>query len=200
MIALLLLGCVDPGAGHLAGTTITEAWIDDASWGSFSSMLGVISGGGRLRARTVDGEIVGQDVSWSGLVAGLGVTVAGGLNGRVNLTLPESAVPGECLFGDYEGSLEAFAMGAGYHEIRLRNADRVEMDDGGVAIFAAVGVFFLSVNLHVNEHVKAEYLPKYSDDDGDSGWDSGGDTAAETGDNWGGDSDADSGHDSADAE
>lgn len=173
MIALLFLGCVGQGAGHLAGTTITEAWIDDFTWGSFALIAGPIGGGGRLRARTVAGDVIGQDVRWDGVAVGLGELITSGGTGRVDLTLPEVEVPGECLLGDYAGSLETFAVGAGYHELRLRNEDGVEIDDGGLAIFMAVGVFYVSMELRADVHQKDAYLPR--DTDGDSGWDSGDD-------------------------
>lgn len=190
MIALLLLACTDPGAGHLAGTTVTEAWIDDFSWGSFTLVAGPIGGGGRLRARTVEGEVIGQHVQWDGVAVGIGEIIGGGGMGRVNLTLPASTVPGECLLGDFEGSLETLAVGAGYSELRLRNVDGVEIDDGGVAIFMAIGVFFVSVELRVATH------EKWDDDidTAESGWDSGADSAADSG---GDDSAADSAADSA---
>lgn len=175
MIALVLLGCVDSGAGHLAGTTVTEAWIDDFSWGSFTLVAGPVGGGGRLRARTVDGEVIGQHVQWDGVAVGIGEIIGGGGMGRVNLTLPEAAVPGECLLGDFEGSLETLAVGAGYTELRLRNADGVELDDGGVAIFMAVGVFYVSVELRAALHDKWDDDSEAADTGGDTAWDSGDD-------------------------
>ncbi len=180
MIALLLFGCIDGTAGKLAGTTVTEAWVDDVSWAFFTLVAGPIGGGGRLRARTVDGEVIGQDVQWDGVAVGLGEIVGGGVNGRVNLTLPAPEVPGECLFGDYAGSLETFAAGAGYQELRLRNDDGVEMDDGGVALFVAVGVFSVTVEMRAQLHEKDEYQPR--DTDGANTGDSGGDTGWDSGD------------------
>ena len=148
MTGLLLLGCTgDIDAGKLAGTTVTEAWIDDFAWLSFTFMGGGLHGGGTLRAVTTEGQTVRQPVSFGGGVGGLAIFMEGGTSGRVDYTLPETQVPGEWLFGAFDGSLESIAVVGGYQSMHLRSENLVQLDSEGFALFIGIGVAAVGIEL-----------------------------------------------------
>lgn len=199
----LALGCTQEiDAGKLANITITDAWIDEFGWGSFAVLGGAIFGSGTLRAHTPDGSVVRQEVGFSGAVGGLGLFMMGGSSGRVDYALPELEMPGEALFGHFDGSLEAFVVAGGYQSLHLRSEEGVELDSEGFGALMGVGVAAVGVDIRAIERpaqVPSDTgLPWDSGDSEDSSVDSaadpgGSDSAADSGDSGGSDSAADSG-------
>ena len=172
MLLLLMFGCTDDiDAGKLAGTTVTEAWIDDFAWGSFTVVGGVLGGEGLLKATTTDGELVRQRIGFFGGVGGFGIVTMLASGGRVDYQLPQAEVPGEALFGAFDGSLEAIVVGGGYQSMHLRSADGVELDSEGFGAIMAIGVLAVSIDLYAVQQQAAQ--------PGDTGlyWDSGSDSA-----------------------
>lgn len=173
MLLLLAVACTDDiNAGKLAGTTVTEAWIDDFAWGSFTMVGGVAGGEGTLKATTVQGEIIRQQIGWVGGVGGFGLFTMFASGGRVDYQLPEPEMPGEALFGAFDGSLEAIAAGAGYQSLHLRSERHVELDSEGLAAIFAVGVAAVSIDLYSVDAHKPESLdtgtPWSPEDSGDT--------------------------------
>jgi hypothetical protein len=156
MWAFFLMGCLDTvDAGKLAGTTVTEAWIDDFTWMSLTVLGGGLTGSGTLKARLESDEVVRQPIEFGGAVGGFGVVMMAGGAERVDYVLPAPKVGGELLFGSFDGSLETIVAGAGYQSLHLRSPEAVQLDSEGIGALVGIGVFAVQIDLYAVERAGA---------------------------------------------
>lgn len=137
LLPAVLLGCA--AESPLAGVEVVSATIHDVTAFYMGAIVGMQVGGATLSATTVDGDVIDVPVSMSGPKLGLLLDISVGSEmfetplvlGDLYIDDGES-VPGDSLFGSYEGlSYSADAL-VGVHYAALVNENNIYLVFGTV--------------------------------------------------------------------